>query len=56
MFLELFFLPYLFLSSVLAKCVGMKVVKETFGKLLQKVCCVWPKQIFVCIDEDFAIN
>ena len=34
----------------------MKVVEETFRQLLQKVCCVWHKQIFVWIDEDFAIN
>ena len=34
----------------------MKVVEETFYKLLQKVWYLWRKQIFVYIDEDFAIN
>ena len=34
----------------------MKVVEENFRKLLQKVLCLWRKQIFVYIDEDFAIN
>ena len=34
----------------------MKVVEETFRKLLQKVWCLWREQIFVYIDEDFAIN
>ena len=34
----------------------MKVVEETFRQLLQKVLCVWRKQIFAYIDEDFAIN
>ena len=34
----------------------MKVVEETFRQLLQKVLCLWCKQIFVYIDEDFAIN
>ena len=34
----------------------MKVVEENFCQLLQKVLCLWPKQIFVYIDEDFAIN
>ena len=34
----------------------MKVVEETFRQLLQKVWCLWLKQIFVYIDEDFAIN
>ena len=33
----------------------MKVVEETFRQLLQKVLCLWPKQIFVYIDEDFVI-
>ena len=32
----------------------MKVVEETFRQLLQKVLCLWRKQIFVYIDEDFA--
>ena len=32
----------------------MKVVKENFRQLLQKVLCLWRKQIFVYIDEDFA--
>ena len=35
---------------------AMKVVKQTFRQLLQKVLCLWRKQIFVYIDEDFAIN
>ena len=30
---------------------AIKVVEETFRQLLQKVCCVWPKQIYVSIDE-----
>ena len=34
----------------------MKVVEENFRQLLQKVLCLWCKQIFVYIDEDFAIN
>ena len=34
----------------------MKVVEETFRQLLQKVLCLWRKQIFVYIDEYFAIN
>ena len=34
----------------------MKVVEETFLQLLQMVCCLWLKQIFVYIDEDFEIN
>ena len=34
----------------------MKVVEENLRQLLQKVLCLWRKQIFVCIDEDFAIN
>ena len=33
----------------------MKVVEENFRQLLQKVLCLWRKQIFVYIDEDFAI-
>ena len=33
----------------------MKVVEENFRQLLQKVVCLWRKQIFVYIDEDFAI-
>ena len=34
----------------------MKVVEETFGQLLQKVLRLGRNQIFVYIDEDFAIN
>ena len=35
----------------------MKVVEENFRRqLLQKVLCLWRKEIFVYIDEDFAIN
>ena len=34
----------------------MKDVGETFRQLLQKVWCLWRKQSFVYIDEDFAIN
>ena len=34
----------------------MKVVEENFRQLLQKVLCLWRKQIFVYIDEDFAKN
>ena len=34
----------------------MKVVEENFRQLLQKVLCLWRKQILVYIDEDFAIN
>ena len=34
----------------------MKVVEENFRQLLKKVFCLWHKQIFVYIDEDFAIN
>ena len=33
----------------------MKVVEENFRQL-QQVLCLWRKQIFVYIDEDFAIN
>ena len=35
---------------------AMKVVEENFRQLLKKVLCLWRKQIFVYIDEDFAIN
>ena len=34
----------------------MKVVEENIRQLLQKVLCLWRKQICVYIDEDFAIN
>ena len=34
----------------------MRVVDETFRQLLQKVWCLWCKQICVYIDEHFAIN
>ena len=34
----------------------MKVVEESFRQLLQKVLCLWRKQISMYIDEDFAIN
>ena len=34
----------------------MKLVEENFRQLLQKVLCLWCKQIFVYIDEDFAIK
>ena len=34
----------------------MKVVEENFRQLLQRVLYLWRKQIFVYIDEDFAIN
>ena len=34
----------------------MKVVEENFRQLLQKVLYFWRNQIFVYIDEDFAIN
>ena len=35
---------------------ALKVVEENFRPLLQKVLCLWRKQIFVYIDEDFAIH
>ena len=44
------------LSSILAKCVHDQVLVETFCQRLQNVLCLWRKQIFVYIDEDFAIN
>ena len=34
----------------------MKFVEETFRQRLQKVLCLWRKQIFVYIYKDFAIN
>ena len=34
----------------------MKVVEENFRQHLKKVLCLWRKQIFAYIDEDFAIN
>ena len=34
----------------------MKSIQEHLRQLLQKVLCLWRKQIFVYIDEDFAIN
>ena len=34
----------------------MKVEEENFRQFLQKVFCLWRKQIFVYIDEDFAMN
>ena len=55
MFLELFFCN-IFLSSILVKCVVMKDVEETFRQLLQRVWCLCHKQIFVYVEEDFAIN
>ena len=35
---------------------AVKVVEENFRQLLQKVLCLWRKQILVYIDENFAIN
>ena len=35
---------------------AIKDVEDNFRQLLQKVLCLWRKQIFVYIDEDFAIN
>ena len=35
---------------------AIKVVEKNFRQLLQKVLCFRRKQIFVYIDEDFAIN
>ena len=32
------------------------IVEENFRQLHQKVLCSWRKQIFVYIDEDFAMN
>ena len=34
----------------------MKVVADTLRQLLQKVWCLWRTQIFVYIDEEFAID
>ena len=34
----------------------MKSIQEHLRQLLQKVLCLWRKQIFVYIDEDFGIN
>ena len=34
----------------------MKVVQKNLRKFLQKVRCLWRRQIFVYIDEEFAIN
>ena len=34
----------------------MKVVEENFCQVLQKVLCLWHKQILEYRDEDFAIN
>ena len=34
----------------------MKVVQENYRQFLQKVRSLWRKQIFVYIDEKFAIN
>ena len=34
----------------------MKVAEENFHQILRKVLCLWRKQIFVYIVEDFAIN
>ena len=34
----------------------MKVVEENFRQLLQKVLCLWHKQIVVYKDKDFAVN
>ena len=36
--------------------IAMKVVQENKRQLLQKVRSLWCKQIFVYIDEEFAIN
>ena len=36
--------------------IAMKVVQENKSKFLQKVRSLWRKQIFVYIDEEFAIN
>ena len=35
---------------------ALKIVEENFRQLLQKVLCLWCKQIFVYIDEVFSIN
>ena len=34
----------------------MNVIEETFRQLVQKVWCLWRKQIYVYKDGDFAIN
>ena len=34
----------------------MKVVEETFRQLLQKVWYLWRQEIFMYIDDNFAIN
>ena len=34
----------------------MKIVEENLRQLLQKFLCLWLKQIFVYLDEDFAIH
>ena len=34
----------------------MKDLEDTVRQLLQKFWCLWRKQIFVYIDENFAIN
>ena len=55
-FLELIFRDIFFYLQFYQNLFRMKVVEETFRQLLQKVCCVWHKQIYVYVDEDFAIN
>ena len=35
---------------------AIKVVEENFRQFLQKVLCLWRKQIFVHIDEDLAVH
>ena len=53
MFFTLIFGDNFFLFSMLAKCDCGEVVQRQF---LKKVRSLWRKQIFVHIDEEFAIN
>ena len=50
------FLELIFRNNFLPSILPKYVVEKNFRQLLQKVLCLWRKQIFVYIDEDFAIN
>ena len=50
------FFVIMFLSSMSANVLAIKVVEETTHQLLQKVWCLLHKPIFVYLDENFATN
>ena len=54
-FLDLIFRNNFFVFNFSKRRFAMKVVEENFRQLLQKILCLWRKQIFMYIDEDYAI-